>query len=168
VLTSNYNASEEMVRRHNNSEKSSQIIHDIERKILWLACWMIDQANRREKIDGVKAGGHQASSASMTSIMTALYFNVLKPEDRVAVKPHASPVFHAIQYLMGNQSREKLEKFRGYGGAQSYPSRTKDTDDVDFPLAQSGLGSRSRPSPPLCRTIFAQRDGKKTTWEKAG
>jgi pyruvate dehydrogenase E1 component len=62
--------------------------------------------------------------------MTALYFKVLRPQDRVAVKPHASPVYHAIQYLLGKQTREKLEAFRGYKGAQSYPSRTKDTDDV--------------------------------------
>ncbi|MCQ2006331.1 transketolase [Rhizobium sp. NRK18] len=112
----------------------------LEKKILWLACWMIDQANRREKVDGVKVGGHQASSASLASIMATLYFDVLRPEDRVAVKPHASPVFHAIQYLMGNQTREKLENFRGYHGAQSYPSRTKDIDDVDFSTGSVGLG----------------------------
>ncbi|MEL7130742.1 MAG: 1-deoxy-D-xylulose-5-phosphate synthase N-terminal domain-containing protein, partial [Pseudomonadota bacterium] len=93
------------------------------------------------KADGeVKIGGHQASCASIVSIMTALYFHVLKPQDRIAVKPHASPVFHAMQYLMGNQTREKLEAFRGFGGAQSYPSRTKDTDDVDFSTGSVGLG----------------------------
>jgi pyruvate dehydrogenase E1 component len=74
--------------------------------------------------------------------MTALYFSVLKPEDRVAVKPHASPVFHAIQYLFGHQTRDKLERFRGLGGAQSYPSRTKDADDVDFSTGSVGLGGR--------------------------
>ncbi|WP_108659093.1 1-deoxy-D-xylulose-5-phosphate synthase N-terminal domain-containing protein [Acuticoccus kandeliae] len=120
--------------------EDTAILRDLERKVLWLACLLIDQANRREKVDGLKVGGHQASSASMVSIMTALYFSVLRPEDRVAVKPHASPVFHAIQYLMGNQSREKLENFRGYKGAQSYPSRTKDTDDVDFSTGSVGLG----------------------------
>ncbi|MBN9035946.1 MAG: transketolase [Rhizobiales bacterium] len=122
------------------AKQDAALLREIERKVLWLACWMIDQANRREKVDGVKVGGHQASSASMVSIMTALYFTVLRPEDRVAVKPHASPVFHAIQYLMGNQSREKLENFRGYHGAQSYPSRTKDSDDVDFSTGSVGLG----------------------------
>ena len=116
------------------------LLRALERKSLWLACWMIDQANRREKVDGVKVGGHQASSASMVSIMTALYFDVLRPQDRVAVKPHASPVFHAIQYLMGNQTLDKLENFRGYHGAQSYPSRTKDVDDVDFSTGSVGLG----------------------------
>ena len=72
--------------------------------------------------------------------MTALYFDVLRPQDRVAVKPHASPIFHAIQYLFGNQTRERLERFRAFGGAQSYPSRTKDADDVDFSTGSVGLG----------------------------
>lgn len=116
------------------------MLSELETKILWLSCWMIDQANRREKVDGVKVGGHQASSTSMVSLMTALYFEVLRPQDRVAVKPHASPVFHAIQYLTGNQSLENLQNFRGYKGAQSYPSRTKDSDDVDFSTGSVGLG----------------------------
>ena len=122
---------------------SAQLAHlkAIEQKLLWLACWTIHNANHlREKTDGLKVGGHQASSASMVSIMTALYFAVLKPEDRVAVKPHASPVFHAMQYLMGNQTLEKMKEFRAYGGAQSYPSRTKDSDDVDFSTGSVGLG----------------------------
>ena len=113
----------------------------IEQRLLWLSHWMIHNANHiRPKVDGIKVGGHQASSASMVSIITALYFSALKPQDRVAVKPHASPVFHAMQYLMGNQTRENMEKFRGYGGAQSYPSRTKDVDDVDFSTGSVGLG----------------------------
>lgn len=117
-----------------------KILKALEQQILWHACWMIHNANHIREKDEVKVGGHQASSASMVSIMTALYFHVLKPEDRVAVKPHASPVFHAIQYLMGNQTREKLMNFRGFGGAQSYPSRTKDVDDVDFSTGSVGLG----------------------------
>ncbi|MFC3643046.1 transketolase [Aquibium oceanicum] len=113
----------------------------VEQRLLWLSHWMIHHANHvRPKVDGIKIGGHQASSASMVSIMTALYFSALRPEDRVAVKPHASPLFHAMQYLMGNQSLEKLKAFRGLGGAQSYPSRTKDTDDVDFSTGSVGLG----------------------------
>ncbi|MFV0476156.1 MAG: transketolase [Pikeienuella sp.] len=113
----------------------------IERRLLWLSHWMIHHANHvRPKVDGIKVGGHQASSASMVSIMTALYFSALRPEDRVAVKPHASPVFHAMQYLMGNMPRGKMEDFRGFGGAQSYPSRTKDVDDVDFSTGSVGLG----------------------------
>src|SRR5690606_18068526 len=95
----------------------------IEQRLLWLSHWMIHHANHiRPKVDGIKVGGHQASSASMVSILTALYFSALRPEDRVAVKPHASPIFHAMQYLMGNLTLEKMKSFRGYGGAQSYPS----------------------------------------------
>src|SRR5436309_7004291 len=113
----------------------------LEQKVLWLAVWMIHHANHlRAKEDGLKVGGHQASSASVVTLMTALYFDVLRAWDRVAVKPHASPVFHAIQYLFGRQTRQKLERFRAFGGAQSYPSRTKDTDDVDFSTGSVGLG----------------------------
>ncbi|MGX9350580.1 1-deoxy-D-xylulose-5-phosphate synthase N-terminal domain-containing protein [Shimia sp. W99] len=122
---------------------SADIAHlkTIEQRLLWLSHWMIHHANHvRPKVDGIKIGGHQASSASMVSIMTALYFHTLRPEDRVAVKPHASPVFHAMQYLMGQQTREKMENFRGFGGVQSYPSRTKDIDDVDFSTGSVGLG----------------------------
>ena len=116
-------------------------IEALTRKALWLSNWMIHHANHiRPNVDGVKVGGHQASSASMAAIMAALYFGVLKPEDRVAVKPHAGPVFHAIQYLFGKQSLEKLQNFRAFGGAQSYPSRTKDTDDVDISTGSVGLG----------------------------
>ncbi|TPJ13758.1 transketolase [Mesorhizobium sp. B2-7-3] len=116
-------------------------LKELESKVLWLSTWMVHNANNlRPNDDGLKVGGHQASSASLTTLMTALYFAVLHPEDRVAVKPHASPVFHAIQYLFGNQTRSKLESFRAYGGAQSYPSRTKDTDDVDFSTGSVGLG----------------------------
>ncbi|MFY8112580.1 MAG: transketolase, partial [Rhabdaerophilum sp.] len=113
---------------------------EIERRILWLASWTIHNANHLRAAGEVKVGGHQASSASMATIMTALYLSALRPQDRVAVKPHASPIFHAIQYLAGNQTRAKLENFRGYKGAQSYPSRTKDIDDVDFSTGSVGLG----------------------------
>ncbi|MCJ2025927.1 transketolase-like TK C-terminal-containing protein [Methylobacterium sp. J-067] len=114
---------------------------ELERRALWLSTWMIHNANHiRPNHDGMKVGGHQASSASMATILTALYFAALRPEDRVAVKPHAGPVFHALQYLAGRQTREKMENFRGFGGVQSYPSRTKDTDDVDFSTGSVGLG----------------------------
>jgi pyruvate dehydrogenase E1 component len=113
----------------------------LERKALWLATWTIHNANHlRRNDDGLKVGGHQASSASMATILTALYGAVLRPEDRVAVKPHASPIYHALQYLFGRQTRAKLEAFRAFKGAQSYPSRTKDTDDVDFSTGSVGLG----------------------------
>ena len=114
----------------------------LERKVLWLACWTIHHANHiRPNRDGVKVGGHQASCASVASLITALYFDVLRPGDRVAVKPHASPMFHAIQYLLGRQTQDKLERFRAFGGAQAYPSRTKDTDGVDFSTGSVGLGA---------------------------
>lgn len=114
----------------------------LEARVLWLASWMIHHANhlRPSEDKDVKVGGHQASSASLATIMTALYFHALRPEDRVAVKPHASPAFHAIQYLAGSAPLEKLKCFRGFNGAQSYPSRTKDVDDVDFSTGSVGLG----------------------------
>ena len=116
-------------------------IEDLHKKVQWLSAWTIHNANHiRPGGSGLKVGGHQASSASLAAVMSALYFSVLTPRDRVAVKPHASPAFHAIQYLLGNQTREQLEKFRALGGAQSYPSRTKDKDDVDFSTGSVGLG----------------------------
>ena len=125
-----------------------ELLSALARKVLWLSSWTIHHANHvRPNVDGLKVGGHQASSASLANIMSALYFSVLRPQDRVAVKPHASPVFHAIQYLFGHQTREKLENFRGFKGAQSYPSRTKDADDVDFSTGSVGLG--------VAQTLFA-------------
>src|SRR3954468_12098829 len=125
-----------------------ELLSALAHKVLWLSSWTIHHANHiRPHTDGLKVGGHQASSASLATIMSALYFGVLRPQDRVAVKPHASPIFHAIQYLFGRQTREKMENFRGFKGAQSYPSRTKDTDDVDFSTGSVGLG--------VAQTIFA-------------
>jgi len=113
----------------------------LDERLRWLSAWTIHHANHvRESADGLKVGGHQASSASMSAIMAALYFHALGPNDRVAVKPHAGPVLHAIHYLLGSQSREALENFRGFGGAQSYPSRTKDRIPVDFSTGSVGLG----------------------------
>ncbi len=110
-------------------------------RLRWLSSWIIHNANHlRESEDGLKVGGHQASCASMTAIMAALYFHALGPNDRVAVKPHAGPVLHAIHYLLGSQTRDQLEAFRGFGGAQSYPSRTKDRIPVDFSTGSVGLG----------------------------
>src|SRR5689334_14551467 len=113
----------------------------LEERLRWLSSWTIHHANHiRESGDGLKVGGHQASCSSMTAIMAALYFHALGENDRVAVKPHAGPVLHAIHYLLGSQSREALENFRGFGGAQSYPSRTKDRIPVDFSTGSVGLG----------------------------
>ena len=113
----------------------------IETRLRWLSSWTIHNANHvRESRDGLKVGGHQASCASITAIMTALYFHALKPNDKVAVKPHAGPVLHAIHHLLGNHDLEKIKRFRGLGGIQSYPSRTKDIIPVDFSTGSVGLG----------------------------
>ena len=118
-----------------------EALKTLDERLRWLSAWTIHNANHiRESGDGLKVGGHQASCASMTAIMAALYFHALGPNDRVAVKPHAGPVLHAIHYLLGSQSREQLENFRGFGGAQSYPSRTKDRIPVDFSTGSVGLG----------------------------
>jgi pyruvate dehydrogenase E1 component len=116
-------------------------LRQIERKLLWLSSWMIHNANHlRPNRDGLKVGGHQASCASVVSIMTALYFHMLRPQDRVAVKPHAAPVLHAINYLLGRQTIEKMAAIRQMGGAQAYPSRAKDGAEIDFSTGSVGLG----------------------------
>jgi pyruvate dehydrogenase E1 component len=119
-----------------------KILDEIQQRVLWLATRIVDAANHeRETGDGVKVGGHQASSASLVTVMTALYFAYLDSPDRVSVKPHASPVYHAIQYLLGNLDRSYLTTLRAFGGLQSYPSRTKDPDNVDFSTGSVGLGA---------------------------
>src|SRR5262245_22370890 len=139
-------------------DRRLECLSSLEKKVLWLAVWMIHHANHiRPKRDGLKVGGHQAPSAASATLMTALYFDVLRPEDRVAVKPHASPVYHAIQYLLGRQTRENLERFRAKGGAQSYPSRTKDADDVDFSTGSVGLGVAMTSFAALTRDYLAHQ-----------
>lgn len=126
------------------SDEASDRISSLElldTRLRWLSAWTIHNANHiRESRDGLKVGGHQASCASMTAIMAALYFHALRPQDKVAVKPHAGPVLHAIHYLLGNQTLDQLQRFRGLGGVQSYPSRTKDQIPVDFSTGSVGLG----------------------------
>jgi pyruvate dehydrogenase E1 component len=119
------------------------VLRNIERRVLWLATRIIDHANRRPTATGadVKVGGHQASSASIVSIMTALWFAHLTGDDKVAVKPHASPVYHAIKYLTGELDRSYLTTLRQRGGLQAYPSRTKDPDVADFSTGSVGLGA---------------------------
>ena len=123
--------------------KASRIasLEALDTRLRWLASWTIHNANHlRDSRDGLKVGGHQASCASISTIMAALYFHALGPNDKVAVKPHAGPVLHAIHYLLGNQTLDQLQRFRGLGGAQSYPSRTKDKIPVDFSTGSVGLG----------------------------
>ena len=148
------------------SPETLACLAELERKVLWLSSWMIHNANHlRGGEDGLKVGGHQASSASLVTLLTALYFDVLRPEDRVAVKPHASPAFHAIQYLFGNASLDKLKAFRAMGGAQSYPSRTKDADGVDFSTGSVGLGVAMTAFAALVRDYVAARGwGDSTMW----
>jgi len=118
-----------------------KMLQELEKKTLWLASYMIHNANHiRPSRDGLKVGGHQASSASLVSIMTALYFHSMRAEDKIAVKPHASPIMHAIMYLMGRQELDVMKEFRAFGGAQSYPSITKDKTDVDFSTGSVGMG----------------------------
>jgi pyruvate dehydrogenase E1 component len=119
-----------------------QVLEAVQRRVLWLAASMVHHANKvRASESGVKVGGHQASSASMVSIMTALWFAHLRAPDRVSVKPHAGPVLHAINYLLGRLDRSYLTELRAYGGLQSYPSRAKDPDPVDFSTGSVGIGA---------------------------
>jgi pyruvate dehydrogenase E1 component len=119
-----------------------EVLSNIERRVLWLATSIVHHANKvRPNSSGIKVGGHQASSASMVSIMTALWFGHLEAQDRVSVKPHASPVLHAINYLLGRLDRSYLTQLRSYRGLQSYPSRTKDPYPVDFSTGSVGLGA---------------------------
>ncbi len=118
------------------------VLAEIQQRVLWLATRIVDAANHdRDTGDGVKVGGHQASSASLVSVMTALYFAYLDAPDKVSVKPHASPVYHAIQYLLGHLDRGYLPSLRAFGGLQAYPSRTKDPDGPDFSTGSVGLGA---------------------------
>ena len=127
-----------------SGDESVATLEEIQQRVLWLSARIVDAANHdRDNADGIKVGGHQASSASMVTAMTALWFAHLDAADRVAVKPHASPVFHAIQYLLGNLDRSYLTTLRARGGLQSYPSRTKDPDEVDFSTGSVGLGVAS-------------------------
>lgn len=143
------------------------MLQELERKVLWLSSYMIHHANHEvDRGDGLKVGGHQASSASLATLMTALYFHVLKPEDRIAVKPHASPVFHAIQYLLGNQSADKMQNFRGFGGVQSYPSRTKDKADVDFSTGSVGLGVAATGFSSLIQDYVHAKSWRTSDWPK--
>lgn len=135
----------------------------IERRVLWLAVRIVDYANReRPKTDGLKVGGHQASSASMVSLMTALYFADLRAEDRVSVKPHASPVLHAIEYLLGRLDRSYLTRLRDFGGLQSYPSRTKDPFPVDYSTGSVGLGSAAPLFGALADRFVSSHGGRST------
>jgi pyruvate dehydrogenase E1 component len=127
---------------HEIGADDREVLERVQRRVLWLATSMVHHANHvRHSASGLKVGGHQASSASMVSIMTALYFGHLQAEDRVSVKPHASPLLHAINYLLGRLEPRYLTELRAFHGLQSYPSRTKDPDPVDFSTGSVGIGA---------------------------
>ncbi|WP_067901841.1 transketolase-like TK C-terminal-containing protein [Nocardia vaccinii] len=137
-----------------------EVLDRIERRVLWLSVAMIDHANRvRENPSGLKVGGHQASSASMVSIMTALWFQQLTAADRVSVKPHAAPVLHAINYLLGRLDESSLTTLRAFGGLQSYPSRSKDPDPVDYSTGSVGLGATAPVWGAVARRYVGQHFG---------
>src|SRR2546425_1254059 len=117
------------------------ILERIQRKVLWLATWMVHWANTRPNADGTKVGGHQASSASVVSLLTALYFKALRSDDLVAVKAHAAPAFYAIQYLRGRLPAAALAELRSFGGLQAYPSRRKNPEVVDISTGSMGPGA---------------------------
>lgn len=117
------------------------LLEQIQERVLWLAMNLVHHANNvRPNPGGAKVGGHQASSASVVTLMTSLYFDFMRAGDRISVKPHAAPVYHAIQYLLGNLDPKYLTMMRQFHGLQAYPSRTKDPDDVDFSTGSVGLG----------------------------
>jgi pyruvate dehydrogenase E1 component len=118
-----------------------EILDRIQRRVLWLSAWMVHQANARPSVDGLKVGGHQASSASVVSLLTALYFEALRPGDVVATKAHAAPAFYAVQYLRGRLTAADLQGLRVFGGLQAYPSRRKNPRVVDLSTGSMGLGA---------------------------
>jgi pyruvate dehydrogenase E1 component len=142
------------------SPETLETLESIERRLLWLSTQIIHYANNvRPSLEKGKVGGHQASSASVATILTALYFGFLRPGDRISIKPHASPAFHAAQYLLGRLDRSYLTTLREYGGLQAYPSRTKDPDHVDFSTGSVGLGAVAPVFAALSARYASQRFG---------
>ena len=137
---------------------SLDALAEIERQVLWLSTAIVHHANRvRPNPGGLKVGGHQASSASMVSIMTSLWFRHLRADDRVSVKPHASPVLHAINYLLGELDESYLPTLRAFGGLQSYPSRVKDPDPVDYSTGSVGIGATAPVWGAVARRYLSKR-----------
>ena len=137
---------------------SLDALAEIERQVLWLSTAIVHHANRvRPNPGGLKVGGHQASSASMVSVMTSLWFRHLRADDRVSVKPHASPVLHAINYLLGELDESYLPTLRAFGGLQSYPSRVKDPDPVDYSTGSVGIGATAPVWGAVARRYLSKR-----------
>jgi pyruvate dehydrogenase E1 component len=137
-----------------------EVLERIQRKVLWLSAWMVHHANARPNTDGGKVGGHQASSASAVSLLTALYFGALRPGDVVATKAHASPAFYAIQYLLGRLDGDALRGLRSFGGLQAYPSRRKNPEIVDLSTGSMGLGAVMASFGALATRYLADHGGR--------
>ena len=132
----------EATTQSKTSSKREKVLLEIQDRVLWLSIQMTHYANNvRKSKDGTKVGGHQTASSSIVTLMTSLYFDFMRAGDRLSLKPHASPVFHAIQFLLGNLDGEYLKTLRALHGLQAYPSRTKDPDNVDFSSGSVGLGA---------------------------
>ncbi len=130
------------VAQDDETDIRNKLLGTVQDRVLWLAINMVHHANQvRPNPDGLKVGGHQASSSSVVTLLTSLYFDFMQPGDKIAVKPHASPVYHAIQYLLGNLEPDYLQRLRDLHGLQAYPSRTKDPDNVDYTTGSVGLGA---------------------------
>jgi pyruvate dehydrogenase E1 component len=154
-----------IARLHEAVEASNeQALEEIQRRVLWLATNMIHHANKvRPNPSGLKVGGHQASSASSVTILTELFFDFMRNGDRLSVKPHASPVLHSIQYILGNLDRAYMTQLRAFHGLQAYPSQTKDPDPVDFSTGSVGLGSVAPNFAALVDRLVRARFGKGST-----
>src|SRR5215213_6369883 len=143
------------------ADRDTAVLAAVERRVLWLATAIVHHANRvRPNPSGLKVGGHQASSASMVTIMTALWFEHLRAQDRVSVKPHASPVLHAVNYLLGALDERYLRTLRAFGGLQSYPSRAKDPDPVDYSTGSVGIGATAPIWGALARRYVGVGEGR--------
>jgi pyruvate dehydrogenase E1 component len=79
------------------------LVQRLARRALVLAVKMIDDANHRddEEEGDPKVGGHPAACASCAHIFATLQLNVAGPFDTFASKPHASPMNHALNFLLG-------------------------------------------------------------------
>lgn len=128
-------------KRAARADRDLAVLDRIQRRVLWLSTWMVHHANAIRPGDGTKIGGHQASSASVVTLLTALYFHALRPQDAIAVKAHASPAFYAIQYLRGRLGVDALQALRAFGGLQAYPSHRKNPEIVDISTGSMGLGA---------------------------
>ena len=124
------------------TDEERRLLLSIQDRLLWLTTNTIHHANsRRANPSPERVGGHQSSSTSSLTLLTALYFKLLRPGDRIAVKPTAAPVFYAIQVLRGLLPPEGLRGYRSLGGLQAYPSRVKNPDWFDFSTGSMGLGA---------------------------